>query len=185
MTGNLVRIERGLKKGVSIGNGFSYEGSRITTSANRAVLFNVLLNRFYIDFSKVSCADFCCGSGIVGFEMLSLGAMECLFIDSDRKKLANVSLAINKLNFNANAVCCYLPNIGMLNKQFDIIFFDPPYDNNFCNETIKEIFDKNLITNNGYLIVETKQDINTYNFKTEHIKYLKNGAKFVFLKKYV
>ena len=121
MTNNLVRIERGLKKGVSIGNGFSCKGSRITTSANRAVLFNVLLNRFYIDFSQVSCADFCCGSGIVGFEMLSLGAMECLFIDSDRKKLANVSLAINKLNFNADAVCCYLPNIGMLNKQFDII----------------------------------------------------------------
>ena len=185
MTGNLVRIERGLKKCVSIGSGFSYEGSRITTSANRAILFNVLLNRFYIDFNQVSCADFCCGSGIVGFEMLSLGAKECLFIDSDRKKLANISSAISKLRFNAKAICCYLPNIGVLNKQFDIIFFDPPYDNNFCDETIKEIFDKNLITDDGYLIVETKQDINTYFFKTEHIKYLKNGAKFVFLKQHI
>ena len=185
MTGNLVRIERGIRKGVSIGNGFSYEGSRITTSANRAVLFNVLLNRFYIDFSKVSCADLCCGSGIIGFEMLSLGAKECLFVDCDRKKLANASSTISKLQFNAKAVCCYLPNIGLLDKQFDIIFFDPPYDNNFCDETIKAIFDRNIITNNGCLIVETKQDINAYNFKTEHIKYLKNDAKFVFLKKYV
>ena len=185
MSGNLVRIERGLKKGVSIGKGFSYYGSRITTSANRAVLFNILINRFYIDFSKLSCADLCCGSGIVGFEMLSLGAMECLFIDSDRKKLANVSSTINNLNFNANTVCCYLPNISMLNKQFDIIFFDPPYDNDFCDETIKEIFDKNLITNTGYLIIETRKDVNQYKFKTEHIKNLKNGAKFVFLKKNV
>lgn len=185
MTGNLVRIERGLKKGVSVGNGFSYEGSRITTSANRAVLFNVLLNRFYIDFSRVSCADFCCGSGIIGFEMLSLGAKNCLFVDSDRKKLSNILSTINKLQFNAVTLCCCLPNFGLLNKQFDIIFFDPPYDNDFCDKTIKEFFERNLITENGYLVIETKKEINSYKFKIAYIKNLKNSAKFVFLKKNV
>ena len=183
MFNNLVRIERGLKKGASIGSGFSYRGSRITTSANRAILFNVLLNRFYIDFNKITCADLCCGSGIIGFEMLSLGAKECCFIDSDRKKLANISLIINRFNFNAETICCYLPNICLLNNQFDIIFFDPPYDNDFCNTTIERVFDDNLITTGGYFVIETKHDINPFKFRIEHIKCLKNGAKFVFLKR--
>lgn len=183
MSSNTIRIERGFRKGVSVGNGFSYEGSRITTSANRAVLFNILLNRFYIDFNGLSCADFCCGSGIVGFEMLSLGAKGCCFLDCDRKKIANISLAIEKLKFNADAICCYLPNVGFLNKKFDIIFLDPPYDNDFCNDVIKNIYDADLIKDGGCLIVETKQEISSYKFQTVHIKELKNGAKFVFLRK--
>ena len=38
---NVIRIERGFYKGLAVGNGFRGEGSRITTSLNRGVLFNI------------------------------------------------------------------------------------------------------------------------------------------------
>ena len=51
-----VRIEHGNKKGVKICDGFCKEGSRITTSANRCVLFNVLRNKFYLNFNGLNAA---------------------------------------------------------------------------------------------------------------------------------
>ena len=175
-----VRIEHGEKKGIKVSDGFFGEGSRITTSANRCVLFNVLTNKLYIDFNNLICADFCCGSGIVGFELLSLGCKECTFVDCDKKKLKNIEEAIDKTKFNATTLYSYLPKYN-LNKQFDIIFFDPPYNNDFCQETIDMILDNNILSKNGILIVETKQVINVEKYRVLDIKTLKNKAQFYFL----
>ena len=175
-----IRIEHGEKKGVKVSDGFFSNGSRITTSANRCVLFNVLRNKLYLDFNGLNCADFCCGSGIVGFEFLSLGAKKCLFVDLDRKKLKNIELAIEKTKFNAETNYSCLPSF-FSDEQFDLIYFDPPYQNDFCQKTIDMIFDNNLLTKDGILVVETLHDIDTKNYKVLDIKHLKNGAKFYFL----
>ena len=175
-----IKIEHGDKKNVKISDGFFGEGSRITTSANRCVLFNVLRNKLYLNFNNLNCADFCCGSGIVGFELLSLGVKKCLFVDCDRKKIKNINDAIKKTGFSAETNYCYLPSFSKA-EQFDIIFFDPPYQNDFCQQTIDMIFEKKLLKNNGILIVETLHKIDTKNYKILDIKHLKNKAMFYFL----
>ena len=67
------------------------------------------------------------------------------------------------------------------NEKFDIIFFDPPYQNNFEQQTIDKIYENQLLNNNGILIVETLEEINTEKYKILDIKQLKNKAKFYFL----
>lgn len=177
-----IRIEHGDKKGVKICDGFCNEGSRITTSANRCILFNVLRNKFYLNFNGLNCADLCCGSGIVGFEFLSLGAKKCLFVDNDRTKLKNIDSAIIKTGFLGETVCAFLPSF-LSNEKFDLIYFDPPYENDFCQKTIDAINDKDLLSSNGILVFETLHDIETKNYEVLDIKHLKNGAKFFFLGK--
>ena len=178
---HIIRIEHGDKKGIKISDGFRSEGSRITTSTNRCVLFNVLMNKFHINFNNLLCADLCCGSGVVGFELLSLGCKECLFVDCDRQKLKNIDNVILKHNFKASTIYSYLPNLN-INKQFDIIFFDPPYENDFVEDVIKMIDTNNLLAKNGVFIVETTQEIKTLdNLKILYIKKLKNNAFFYFL----
>ena len=49
-----VRIEHGEKKGIKVSDGFFGEGSRITTSANRCVLFNVLTNSGELEIASVT-----------------------------------------------------------------------------------------------------------------------------------
>ena len=176
-----IRIERGCKKGVSIGKGFSALGSRITTSANRCVLFNILLNRFYVNFLNKKCLDLCCGSGIVGFEMLSLNASSCVFIDCDISKLKNIVIGNEKLTFDIQTIRSFLPNLSQNIGEFDIIFFDPPYQNDFCDKTIKFISINNILSKNGIFIIETMKDIDISCFKLLYKKDLKNGAKFYFL----
>ena len=204
-----VRIEHGKMKGVKISNGFCQEGSRITTSANRCVLFNILQNSLHIDLTNMKCADLCCGSGIIGFEMLSLGAKECVFIDSDFKKISDINHAIQKYHFNGSCVQLYLSkhnlkyftNFFRENSSFDLIFFDPPYENDFCQAVIDTIFDNdnNILSDNGILIIETKYNIeadditpknigdktalNNVNYTIRCVKKLKNGASFYFLSK--
>ena len=183
-----IRIEHGDFKGVKISDGFKGEGSRITTSFNRCVLFNVLTNKLGVDFDGLNCADFCCGSGIVGFEMLSMGARSCIFVDSDRKKVQNVKNVLQKTHFNGLAEYAFLPNLPIFHDKLDIIFFDPPYENNFCERTLMNIVNSGLLADNGLIIVETKKTI-TEDFiadlklKTACVKELKNGAKFYFLAK--
>ena len=186
MAGFAIRIEHGGFKGVKISDGFKDDGSRITTSFNRCVLFNVLTNKFCIDFGYLNCADFCCGSGIVGFEMLSMGAHSCVFVDSDRKKVQNVKNTIQKTQFNGLAECAFLPNLPIFHDKLDVIFFDPPYDNNFCERTLMNVVNSNILADGGLIIVETKKPItenfvNTLQLKIAYIKELKNDAKFFFL----
>ena len=183
MGNSSIRIEHGNYKGIKISDGFSSPGSRITTSANRCVLFNVLRNKLYIDFNNLICADFCCGSGIVGFEMLSLGAKKCFFLDCDKKKLHDIYVAINKAKFTAETICAYLPQCCFTTQRFNVIFFDPPYANNFINQTINMIAEHELLSAQGLLIVETTQNIDTSNYNILDVKILKNKAKFYFLQK--
>ena len=181
---HIIRIERGTKKNMQIGLGFGFQGSRITTSANRSILFNILTNRLYIDFNGLTCADLSCGSGIVGFEMLSLGAKKCFFLDCDKWKLKNIASANEKLNLNIETIYCFLPNINGLPSGIDVIFFDPPYENNFCKATINDVFNRKILNNDGIMIIETKEELQTNDnepFIIFHTKLLKNGAKFYFL----
>ena len=197
---NVIRIERGFYKGLAVGNGFRGEGSRITTSLNRGVLFNILINRFHLNLQNLSCADFCCGSGIVGFELMSLGCRSCTFVDCDRKKLNNIEAFVDKQNsqdlrklqnggkqsiegitrFDVKCVYAFLPSF-ITNDTFDLIFFDPPYKNNFCQKTLDMIVDKNLLADEGMLILETQEDYDYSAFEIGYSKDLKNGAKFMFL----
>lgn len=177
-----IRIERGEKKNIAISEGFCYKGSRITTSANRCILFNILLNKFYINFLNKTCADLCCGSGIVGFEFLSLGAKKCVFVDNDKNKIRNIITVNNKLNYKIDTIYGFLPNVYQLKEPFDLIFFDPPYDNNFCEQTIKNVYDNKILNKNGILIIETLKEIKElYGFTLLHKKELKNKANFIFL----
>ncbi len=181
---NSIRIEHGQLKGLKVSDGFCGKGSRLTTSCNRCVLFNVLENRFHINFSGLKVADFCCGSGIVGFEMLSIGCESCIFVDFDRKKLNSINDTIKRSNFNATCVYACLPSI-FINDKFDMIFFDPPYENDFCEDTIDTICEQKMMTKNGILIVESLKDIEIKRlskFEILDIKNLKNDAKFYFLK---
>ena len=187
MAGFAIRIEHGNYKGIKISDGFRGEGSRITTSLNRCVLFNVLTNKFGIDFDGLNCADLCCGSGIVGFEMLSMGARSCVFVDSDRKKVQNVKNVLQKTRFHGFMEHVFLPNLPIFHDKLDIIFFDPPYDNNFCERTLANIVNSSMLADEGLIIVETKKPIaedfvDALRLKTACIKELKNGARFYFLK---
>lgn len=116
-------------------------GYRPTTDRARETLFNVLNN--IIDFESTECLDLFAGSGAIGFELLSRGAVKCDFVENSTKQLACIKKTADELGCTEN-ISIYEENVlGFLKrpgkKFYDIIFADPPYGYEFYNELMKEI----------------------------------------------
>ncbi len=44
-------------------------------------------------------------------------------------------------------------------QQFDIIFADPPFDATIHSELVIQVFDKKILNQNGWLIIEHSKDV--------------------------
>jgi 16S rRNA (guanine(966)-N(2))-methyltransferase RsmD len=114
------------------------EGFRPTTDRAKETLFNVLNN--IIDFESVSCLDLFAGSGALGFETLSRGAQNAVFVESSIKQLSFINKTISELKCEEKAIVVRSDAVKYLleaeGKYFDIIFADPPYDYHLYEDLI-------------------------------------------------
>lgn len=133
--------------------------ARPTTDFAKTALFNIINNRFNID--ELSVLDLYAGTGAIGLEFLSRGAINVVFVEKDKgscrfieKTLMELSMEAVVLNIDVDR---YFNQSG--NYSFDIIFADPPYAH--CNpQHLKhEIDKKNLINAGGLLVIEHAKDL--------------------------
>ena len=125
---------------------------RPTLSKIRESLFNVIQN----DIVDAVFLDLFAGSGIMGLEAASRGAKEIIFVEKNPRhfNLLKDNLKVAEFNhktFNADAVKILE---RFEDNKFDIIFTDPPYNTNLNNEIIKIISEKNILKDDGWLIIE-------------------------------
>ena len=148
---------------------------RPTTSIVKSVLFNLIMHNETLsafDIKNSSVADFCCGTGSIGFEFLSLGATNCTFFDESHENLENVNANAKNLNIldKVSIKAVDLLNTKYANKiidgKFDIIFFDPPYGktNELMISFISLIKNKELLKPNGLIIVESNHYLEVPDF---------------------
>lgn len=115
----------------------------------------MLQNRLRLEGARI--LDLFAGSGSLGFEALSRGAESCVFVDSSRP-------ALDIMEENGEALDC-LPQCEIIQDdafsyldratlQFDLIFADPPYAFESTPDLPAKIFQKKLVRDEGYLIVE-------------------------------
>src|SRR2546429_2794808 len=105
--------------------------TRPTSDRLRETLFNILAPR--IEGSRF--LDLCAGTGAVGIEALSRGAASTIFVDQSRKMSALVAANVQSLEIAdtkgeivaAEALGFLRRHIKQQAEPFDIIFFDPPY----------------------------------------------------------
>ena len=145
---------------------------RPTQSKVREALFNI------IEVKDKIFLDLCSGSGAIGFEALSRGAKYCVFAEIDREAIQNIF--INAKNIFENESEKYkIKRIAAedyakrTNEKFDIIYFDPPYNSKIYETVISLIIERNLLNENGYLIVESsykyyKKILENYKYDLEY-----------------
>lgn len=103
--------------------------------------------------------DLFAGTGAIGLEMLSFGASKVYLNDLNTASI----LDANSRNIDGVVVSSMdaLPLLKKMSKdqiQFDIIFIDPPYQYPHYEKVLRYIQELNLLTENGYLIVESDLD---------------------------
>jgi 16S rRNA (guanine966-N2)-methyltransferase len=172
-----VRIISGKFRGRKLADSSFLKDLRPTADRNREALFNILtagnfLNKINFNLIDSNVLDLCCGTGSVGFESLSRGAKSLTLIDNNSehlliaKKNAEILGIVNDCNFiKANA-----KNLPIANDKFDLIFVDPPYQENY-SLIINELIEKKYLSPNTLLVVECSKanKIKNQNLKNKNI----------------
>ncbi|HWQ30095.1 MAG TPA: 16S rRNA (guanine(966)-N(2))-methyltransferase RsmD [Negativicutes bacterium] len=141
------------------------EGMDIRPTADKVKgsIFNMLGNAV-IDCSFL---DLFGGTGGVGIEALSRGARHVLFIDAGIKSIKVLKDNLEHLNIKENVEVYHtdyetaIKKLNKFNKQFDIIFIDPPYRNGMAQNALVNIDRNPILTQSGIIIVEhdSKEDM--------------------------
>ena len=128
--------------------------TRPTTDRIKETLFNML--QTYIP--DCVFVDMFSGSGGIGIEALSRGARKAYFIENAPKAISCIeqNLAFTKFTDRAIVIkqdaCAGLNNI--YEKQVDIIFMDPPYDQEHEKRVLSVLRGMKYVTGETLIIVE-------------------------------
>lgn len=131
---------------------------RPTPDRVRETLFNWLAP--YIVNRR--CLDLYAGSGVLGFEALSRGATEMVFVDSEKSIIKNLEQQHQKLKIDSELAtssveyqCCDAQiYLSTASTRFDLVFLDPPYQKNMIQPVIKLMSDKNKMNKDGLIYIE-------------------------------
>jgi 16S rRNA (guanine966-N2)-methyltransferase len=122
-----VRIVGGQAKGRRLTAPAS--ATRPTSDRAREALFNSLTGSFDLEGARV--LDLFAGTGAVGLEALSRGAVQAVFVESNRGALAVLRRNIEAVGLPGarvvgRPVTAYLA--GEPEQPFDLVIADPPYE---------------------------------------------------------
>jgi 16S rRNA (guanine966-N2)-methyltransferase len=129
--------------------------SRPTTDFAKEGLFNVLENQFVISDSKI--LDLCVGTGNISFEFISRNASAVTGVDLNFRCLNHVRKMASELQITNQLQTVKSDILHFLTKTehtYDLIFADPPYDYSSHAEIAKLVFERNLLNEDGILIIE-------------------------------
>jgi len=148
-----MRIVSGSYKGRIISPPKNFR-ARPTTDTAKEGLFNILNNNFY--FEDISVLDLFSGTGSISFEFASRGCNNIHLIENNSSHYRFINSMINKLGIESirpikTDAFKFLKDCK---NQFDIIFADPPYDLCGIEEIPEIVFTRNLLNDNGWLILE-------------------------------
>jgi 16S rRNA (guanine(966)-N(2))-methyltransferase RsmD len=128
---------------------------RPTTDFAKEGLFNILRNRY--DLETLTVLDLFAGTGNISYEFASRGAPHITAVDAHYGCIQFMEKVSNDFNFPITAIKAdVLRFLDTATTPFDLIFADPPYDFDVqqLTEIVSKIFQKELLTTDGILIIE-------------------------------
>lgn len=173
--GDSVQVISGKYKGRKL-IGFTLTKTRPTMDRVKESLFAMIQTKL----KDSVVLDLFAGTGGLGIEALSNGALKCYFVDKEKD-------AINVIKKNTQEITnCYIYELDALkaldmfkekNITFDIIILDPPYHEQLLNKVLQKIIDLKLLNDDGIIVCEYEEEEITVNITC--LKHKKYGSKNV------
>lgn len=134
---------------------------RPTADRLRETLFNVLSAGNPAVFEDTAWLDLCAGTGAVGIEALSRGAIKVYFVESSaaaatliRQNLHSLGVP-DRFEVVKEDVTCALPKLEARNVTANFIFLDPPYRlEKIYVEVLQLLSQSSLLAPDAVLVVE-------------------------------
>ena len=155
-----MRIVSGSLKGRAIS---TPEGAttRPTSDRARQAVFNVLEHAAWSEpLDGMRVLDLFAGSGALGFEALSRGAVFCLFVETDdaargciRENADSFGL-MGASRVHRRSAVDLGPRPGATGEAFDIVFMDPPYRKGLGEVALERLLSGNWLKPGALVIFE-------------------------------
>ena len=129
--------------------------TRPTTDRIKETLFNILAP----ELEGAYFLDLFAGSGQIGLEAVSRGSAYCVFVDNNRKACEVIQ---DNMDFTKLGAQCMLMNTDCMTAlrqlegkyRFDLIFMDPPYNQNLEAEILQYLSHSGILKKGACIIVE-------------------------------
>ncbi len=149
-----MRIIRGKLKSrtLFVPKGFD---SRPTTNFSKEALFNILDNR--LDLKGMEVLDLCSGTGNISLEFVSSDVKHVWAVDKNFKCIKFLQSFAKQLDIEDEITVHKSDVIKFLetvDKKFDLIFADPPFEVNMHENILRLIFERNLLKEDGLVVIE-------------------------------
>lgn len=175
-----MRVISGKYKGRNL-VGYTLDGTRPTQDRVKESIFSMIQEK--IQDSIV--LDLFAGSGNLGIESLSNGAITGYFVDRNGEACKVIKKNLAMLNvLNARVLQMdYEKALKYFKEQqiqFDLIFLDPPYKMIILDDILKFVIDNHLLRRGGLIVCEyeMEQTGDCYD-DLKLLKYKKYGNKYV------
>ena len=133
----------------------------------RESIFNLLThsNKILLQLKQSNVLDLYAGTGSFGLECLSRQAKNVCFIEKRKSAVEILKKNIEKLKLKKKIKIFHDDIFKLIQKKnifeskFDLIFCDPPFKDTNVEKLIELIFNKNLLSKNGIIILHRNKAI--------------------------
>jgi len=150
-----MRVIAGSRKGLKL-VAFKNRDIRPTSDRTKELVFNVI--RDYVPERIV--LDLFAGTGSLGIEALSRGAVKAIFVENHRRAQEVILRNLEHTGLLAQAelmrvsVDVAIKRLQQTGQTVDLILADPPYAGNHVVETVTAIDRSSILAAGGWLVIE-------------------------------
>ncbi|MCD6297358.1 MAG: 16S rRNA (guanine(966)-N(2))-methyltransferase RsmD [Deltaproteobacteria bacterium] len=133
---------------------------RPTTDQVREAIFNIIGQ----DLSGLKVLDLFAGTGSLGLESLSRGALSALFIDSSQQSVNLIKKNLATCGHQGSGAAIKRDlrrgitlNHPLIKESVDLVFVDPPYRNNIISFLLEELSTKEVVSSGSLVVAESSK----------------------------
>ena len=134
------------------------EGTRPTTDRIKETLFNILQN----DIPGCTFADIFAGSGAIGIEALSRGAVKSYFIENGRDAIGCIERNLKHTKLFDKAMVLKQDAMTAISygirEHLDVLFADPPYGKGYDKMLLEAAINAKCLDEDSLIVIEEQKD---------------------------
>ena len=137
------------------------QGVRVRPTADRVkeALFSIILSREG-SLAGRRILDLCAGTGALGIEALSRGAVEAVFVDNHQESAGVITRNLGTAGFAGKGrvlvreVLSALRELEVKGERFDLVFLDPPYGTGLTEKILSGLAGSRVLTDGALVVAE-------------------------------
>lgn len=150
---NILRIISGKYKGRTL-KGFDIDGTRPTMDRVKESLFAMIQSQI----KNAQCLDLYAGSGSLGLEALSNGAISCTFVEQNKIALKTLKGNIKGIDGAIIIESDAFQIHQKIDTTFDVVFLDPPYHEHLIQPTLHYLLEHRLLNTEAIIVCEYEEE---------------------------